>query len=163
MNHILITGGAGFLGSHLCEFLLNNGADVLCIDNFFSGNKDNIRHLFSHPYFEISRHDIIHPFFAEVDKVYHLACPASPIHYQYNAIKTVPLLPKFMETRKSIHKQKITGAMSIPSVSAAVMMKEKELLRLLPWTIPVRTMCKSGSLVFLTPTAPVWQLTMAEL
>ncbi len=89
MNHILITGGAGFLGSHLCEFLLNNGADVLCIDNFFSGDKNNIRHLFSHPYFEISRHDIIHPFFAEVDKVYHLACPASPIHYQHNAIKTV--------------------------------------------------------------------------
>ena len=89
MNRILITGGAGFLGSHLCEFLLTKGADILCIDNYFSGDKDNIRHLFSHPYFELSRHDVIHPFFAEVDKVYHLACPASPIHYQHNAIKTV--------------------------------------------------------------------------
>jgi UDP-glucuronate decarboxylase len=77
------------LGSHLCEALLDKGADVLCLDNFFSGSKDNIRHLSSHPYFESVRHDIIHPFFAEVDSIYHLACPASPIHYQYNAIKTI--------------------------------------------------------------------------
>lgn len=89
MNRILVTGGAGFLGSHLCEYLLNNGEDVICVDNFFSGSKDNIRHLYNNPYFEIIRHDIIHPLFIEVDKVYHLACPASPIHYQYNAIKTV--------------------------------------------------------------------------
>lgn len=89
MNHILVTGGAGFLGSHLCEVLLEKGTDVLCIDNFFSGSKDNIRHLFSHPYFESIRHDVIHPFFAEVDSIYHLACPASPIAYKYNAIKTV--------------------------------------------------------------------------
>lgn len=89
MNRILITGGAGFLGSHLCEFLLEKEADVICVDNFFSGSKDNIRHLFSHPYFELIRHDIIHPLFVEVDKIFHLACPASPIHYQYNAIKTV--------------------------------------------------------------------------
>jgi len=89
MNRILVTGGAGFLGSHLCEYLLKKGEDVICVDNFFSGSKDNIRHLYTHPYFEIIRHDIIHPLFIEVDKVYHLACPASPIHYQYNAIKTV--------------------------------------------------------------------------
>lgn len=89
MNRILVTGGAGFLGSHLCDSLLDSGADVVCVDNFFSGSKDNIRHLSSHPYFEFIRHDIIHPIFLEVDKIYHLACPASPIHYQLNAIKTV--------------------------------------------------------------------------
>ncbi|MFP4081264.1 MAG: UDP-glucuronic acid decarboxylase family protein [Candidatus Aminicenantes bacterium] len=89
MNHILVTGGAGFLGSHLCEYLLEKGSDVLCADNFFSGNKDNICHLFSNPYFELIRHDIITPLLVEVDKIYHLACPASPIHYQYNPIKTV--------------------------------------------------------------------------
>jgi UDP-glucuronate decarboxylase len=89
MNRNLITGGAGFLGSHLCESLLEQGAEVICVDNFFSGSKDNIRHLLTNPYFELVRHDIIHPLFVEVDKIYHLACPASPIHYQYNAIKTV--------------------------------------------------------------------------
>lgn len=89
MDRFLVTGGAGFLGSHLCDALLAKGADVVCIDNFFSGNKDNIRHLFSHNYFELIRHDIIHPLFVEVDKIYHLACPASPIHYQLNPIKTV--------------------------------------------------------------------------
>jgi len=89
MRRILVTGGAGFLGSHLCEHLLGGGNDVVCIDNFFSGSKDNIRHLFHHPYFELIRHDVIHPLFVEVDQIYHLACPASPIHYQHNAIKTV--------------------------------------------------------------------------
>ena len=89
MKRILITGGAGFLGSHLSDSLLEKGADVVCVDNFFSGFKDNIRNLFSHPYFELIRHDIIHPLFLEVDQIYHLACPASPIHYQFNAIKTV--------------------------------------------------------------------------
>ena len=89
MKRILITGGAGFLGSHLSDSLLEKGADVVCVDNFFSGFKDNIRNLFSHPYFELIRHDIIHPLFLEVDQIYHLACPASPIHYQLNAIKTV--------------------------------------------------------------------------
>lgn len=89
MNRILITGGAGFLGSHLCEYYTEKGADVICVDNFFSGSKDNIRHLLTHPHFELIRHDVIHPLFVEVDRIYHLACPASPIHYQYNAIKTV--------------------------------------------------------------------------
>jgi UDP-glucuronate decarboxylase len=89
MKRILITGGAGFLGSHLSDKLIAEGADVVCIDNFFSGSKDNIRHLFPNPYFELIRHDVIHPLFVEVDQIYHLACPASPIHYQQNAIKTV--------------------------------------------------------------------------
>jgi UDP-glucuronate decarboxylase len=89
MSRILVTGGAGFIGSHLCNLLLERGHDVLCMDNLFSGNKDNIRHLLDHPYFEFVRHDVIHPYFAEVDKIYHLACPASPIHYQYNSIKTI--------------------------------------------------------------------------
>lgn len=89
MNRVLVTGGAGFLGSHLCDALLERGEDILCIDNFFSGSKNNIRHLFGHPYFELIRHDITHPILVEVDKIYHLACPASPIHYQYNAIKTI--------------------------------------------------------------------------
>jgi len=89
MNRVLVTGGAGFLGSHLCERLLGEGSDVVCIDNFFSGHKDNIRLFVAHPYFELIRHDVIHPFFVEVDRIYHLACPASPIHYQMNPIKTV--------------------------------------------------------------------------
>lgn len=89
MSRILITGGAGFLGSHLCEYYVEKGSDVICVDNFFSGSKDNIRHLLSLPHFELMRYDIIHPLFVEVDQIFHLACPASPIHYQYNAIKTV--------------------------------------------------------------------------
>ncbi len=89
MRRILVTGGAGFLGSHLCERLLSEGNDVVCIDNFFSGSKDNIRHLSTHPFFELIRHDVIHPLFIEVDRIFHLACPASPIHYQDNPIKTV--------------------------------------------------------------------------
>lgn len=89
MARILITGGAGFIGCHLCDYLIKKGHDVLCVDNLFSGSKDNIRHLLNHPYFEFIRHDIIHPFFAEVDQIYHLACPASPLHYQVNPIKTI--------------------------------------------------------------------------
>lgn len=86
---ILVTGGAGFLGSHLCERLLNEGNEVICLDNFFTGQKKNVSHLIGRPDFEIVRHDVIDPFKAEVDQIYNLACPASPPHYQYNAIKTV--------------------------------------------------------------------------
>ena len=89
MKKILVTGGAGFLGSHLCERLLNEGNEVICIDNYFTGNKRNIVHLMGNPYFEVIRHDITSPFYIEVDEIYNLACPASPIHYQYNPIKTV--------------------------------------------------------------------------
>lgn len=89
MKRILVTGGAGFIGSHLCENLLESGNDVICLDNFFTGSKDNIRHLLSNDHFELVRHDITKEYYAEVDQIYNLACPASPPHYQYNPIKTI--------------------------------------------------------------------------
>lgn len=89
MKKILVTGGAGFIGSHLCERLLKDGNEVICLDNYFTGSKQNIVHLLDNPYFEVIRHDITMPFFIEVDQIYNLACPASPIHYQYNPIKTI--------------------------------------------------------------------------
>jgi len=92
MHHqkrILVTGGAGFLGSHLCDRLTREEQDVLCLDNFFTGDKQNIRHLMGLPNFELIRHDLVHPIFLEVDEIYNLACPASPIHYQYNPVKTI--------------------------------------------------------------------------
>ncbi len=89
MSRILITGGAGFIGSHLSERLLDQGHEVLCLDNYFTGSKENILHLMNNPYFELVRHDVTSPFFAEVDQIYNLACPASPLHYQFNPIKTV--------------------------------------------------------------------------
>ncbi|MCG8411475.1 MAG: SDR family oxidoreductase [Bacteroidales bacterium] len=89
MNKILVTGGAGFIGSHLCKKLLDKGNEVICLDNYFTGSKKNIIHLTKNPYFELIRHDITTPYFIEVDQIYNLACPASPIHYQYNPIKTI--------------------------------------------------------------------------
>ncbi|WP_426092463.1 UDP-glucuronic acid decarboxylase family protein [Flavobacterium sp. DSR3-2] len=89
MKKILITGGAGFVGSHLCKRLLNEGNEVICLDNYFTGAKANIVELLDHPYFEMVRHDITEPYYAEVDEIYNLACPASPVHYQYNPIKTI--------------------------------------------------------------------------
>ncbi|SVE33184.1 uncharacterized protein METZ01_LOCUS486038, partial [marine metagenome] len=86
---VLVTGGAGFLGSHLCERLLNNGDDVICVDNLFTGAKENIIHLIDDPYFEFIRHDITFPLFIEVDEIYNLACPASPVHYQYDPLQTI--------------------------------------------------------------------------
>jgi UDP-glucuronate decarboxylase len=86
---VLVTGGAGFVGSHLCERLLNDGHEVVCLDNYFTGQKQNIVHLLDNPFFELIRHDVTMPFFIEVDEIYNLACPASPVHYQYNAIKTM--------------------------------------------------------------------------
>ncbi len=88
MNRILVTGGAGFLGSHLCDRLLKEGNDVLCLDNLFTGSKDNIRHLIDNPCFEFIRHDISQPVYLEVDRIYNLACPASPVHYQHDPIQT---------------------------------------------------------------------------
>ena len=89
MKRILVTGGAGFIGSHLCERLLRDGHEVLCLDNYFTGSKRNITHLMQNPYFEMIRHDVTTPYYAEVDEIYNLACPASPVHYQYNPIKTI--------------------------------------------------------------------------
>lgn len=89
MQSILVTGGAGFLGSHLCDRLVARGDEVICVDNFFTGRRENIRHLLGHPRFELIRHDIVHPLYLEVDQIYNMACPASPPAYQYNAIKTI--------------------------------------------------------------------------
>ncbi len=88
-KRVLVTGGAGFLGSHLCERLVQMGCDVICVDNFFSGSKRNIFHLLERPNFELIRHDIIHPLYLEVDEIYNLACPASPVYYQMNPVKTI--------------------------------------------------------------------------
>ena len=87
-QRILVTGGAGFVGSHLCERLLDGGASVLCVDNFFTGTRDNVEHLLPHPHFELIRHDVTFPLHVEVDAIYNLACPASPVHYQYDPVKT---------------------------------------------------------------------------
>ena len=89
MKRILVTGGAGFVGSHLCERLLKEGNEVVCMDNYFTGRKSKIVHLMDNPYFELIRHDVTLPYFIEVDEIYNLACPASPVHYQYNPIKTI--------------------------------------------------------------------------
>lgn len=93
-NRVLVTGGAGFLGSHLCERLLKDGYDVLCIDNFFTGRKENILHLMQDPHFEMMRHDVTFPLYVEVDRIYNLACPASPVHYQFDPVQT---------TKTSVH------------------------------------------------------------
>ena len=93
-KRILVTGGAGFLGSHLCERLLAEGNEVLCVDNFFTGTKANIAHLLDNPYFEFMRHDVTFPLYVEVDEIFNLACPASPIHYQYDPVQT---------TKTSVH------------------------------------------------------------
>lgn len=87
-KRILVTGGAGFLGSHLCERLLRDGHDVLCVDNFFTGAKRNVAHLMNHPHFELMRHDVTFPLYVEVDEIYNLACPASPVHYQFDPVQT---------------------------------------------------------------------------
>ncbi len=94
MQRVLVTGGAGFLGSHLCDRLIKDGHDVLCVDNFFTGSKSNISHLLQEPYFELMRHDVTFPLYVEVDQIYNLACPASPVHYQFDPVQT---------TKTSVH------------------------------------------------------------
>lgn len=94
MKRVLVTGGAGFLGSHLCDRLISAGDDVLCVDNFYTGSKDNVRNLLEHPRFELMRHDVTFPLYIEVDQIYNLACPASPVHYQYDPVQT---------TKTSVH------------------------------------------------------------
>ena len=94
MAKVLVTGGAGFLGSHLCERLIGQGHDVLCVDNYFTGSRANIAHLIGNPRFEMMRHDVTFPLYVEVDQIYNLACPASPIHYQFDPVQT---------TKTSVH------------------------------------------------------------
>jgi UDP-glucuronate decarboxylase len=94
MSRVLVTGGAGFLGSHLCDRLLEQGHDVLCVDNFYTGSKRNIAHLIGHPYFELMRHDVTFPLYVETDRIFNLACPASPVHYQHDPVQT---------TKTSVH------------------------------------------------------------
>lgn len=108
-KRILVTGGAGFLGSHLCDLLLRNGHDVLCVDNYYSGTKENIRHLLNNRRFELLRHDVTFPLFVEVDEIYNLACPASPIHYQFDPVQT---------TKTSVH-----GAINILGLAKRVKAK----------------------------------------
>ena len=108
-KRILVAGGAGFLGSHLCDRLLEQGSEVICLDNFFTGSKDNIVHLLSHPYFELLRHDVCVPLQVEVDEIYNLACPASPIHYQFDPVQT---------TKTSIH-----GAINLLTLAQSLKIK----------------------------------------
>ncbi len=106
MKRILVTGGAGFLGSHLCDRLINDGHDVLCVDNFFTGSKDNVAHLMANPYFEVMRHDVTFPLYVEIDQIFNLACPASPAHYQRDPVQT---------TKTSVH-----GAINILGLAKRV-------------------------------------------
>ena len=108
-KRVLVTGGAGFLGSFLCERLLNEGCDVICMDNFFTGRKANIAHLMNNPFFELMRHDVTFPFFVEVDEIYNLACPASPVHYQFDPVQT---------TKTSVH-----GAINVLGLAKRVKAK----------------------------------------
>lgn len=108
-KRVLVTGGAGFLGSYLCERLLNEGCDVICMDNFFTGRKANIAHLMDNPYFELMRHDVTFPFYVEVDEIYNLACPASPVHYQFDPVQT---------TKTSVH-----GAINVLGLAKRVKAK----------------------------------------
>jgi UDP-glucuronate decarboxylase len=122
-KRILVTGGAGFLGSHLCERLLNEGHEVLCVDNFYTGRKSNVAHLLSNPYFEVMRHDICFPLYVECDEIYNLACPASPVHYQFDPVQTTKVsvhgainmlgLAKRVKAKRSIPRPRTTGATSI--------------------------------------------------
>ena len=114
----LVTGGAGFLGSHLCDRLINDGYDVICADNLFTGSKDNIRHLLGNPYFEFIRHDVTQPLYVETDEIYNLACPASPVHYQHNPIKTAKT--SFLGAMNMLGLAKRTGARILQASTSEV-------------------------------------------
>ncbi len=183
---ILITGGAGFLGSHLCDRLIKADCDVICLDNFFTGRKQNIAHLLEHPRFELMRHDIIDPFKIEVDQIYNLACPASPVHYQFNPIKTVktsgswapinclrprqapagagfprPARARFTAIRRCTRRPKAIGGTSTRSASAHVMTKASAAPRRCFSIITAKTRWISASCASSTPTARACSPTMA--
>ncbi len=117
-KRVLVTGGAGFIGSHLCKRLLNEGCEVVCLDNYFTGNKTNILPLMNNPLFEAVRHDIIYPYNAEVDEIYNFACPASPVHYQYNPIQTVKV--SVMGAINVLESAKLTGAKVLQASTSEV-------------------------------------------
>jgi nucleoside-diphosphate-sugar epimerase len=175
-QRILITGGAGFLGSHLCDRLLEQGHDVLCVDNFFTGTKGNVAHLLDHPRFELMRHDVTFPLYVEVDQIYNLACPASPIHYQHDPVQTTKtsvhgainmlglakrLRAKIFQASTSevygdpaVHPQvESYWATSTPSASAAATTKANAAPKPCFLTTTASTNCKSKWRASLTPTA----------
>lgn len=115
---MLVAGGAGFIGSHLCDRLLDQGHEVICLDNFFTGSKDNVRHLIGKPCFELLRHDIVHPLTLEVDEIYNLACPASPVHYQHNPVKTI--LTNVVGTANLLELARTTGARILQASTSEV-------------------------------------------
>ena len=174
-KRILVTGGAGFLGSHLCERLLTDGHDVLCVDNFFTGTKDNIAHLMGNPHFEVLRHDITFQLYVEVDEIYNLACPASPIHCQFDPVQTTktsvhgainmlgwpsasrprffrPQPVKSMAIPKCIHSERIIGDTSILLACVPVTTKANAALKHFSSTIVGSTICESRWRGFSTPT-----------
>ena len=177
MKRVLVTGGAGFLGSHLCERLLDEGHDVLCVDNYFTGRKDNIAHLLGNPHFELMRHDVTFPLYVEVDEIYNLACPASPIHYQYDPVQTTktsvhrrdqhagprqaaegarscrPRPRRSMATRACIRRPRTTGATSIRSGRAPATTRASAAPRRCSSTITASTSCASRWCASSTPTA----------
>lgn len=118
MKRILVTGGAGFVGSHLCERLINDGNDVICLDNYYTGSKSNVYNLINNPHFELVRHDVILPYYAEVDEIYNLACPASPIHYQHDPIQTVKT--SFLGAFNMLGLAKRTGAKILQASTSEV-------------------------------------------
>ena len=128
-ERILVAGGAGFIGSHLCESLLRQGADVLCLDNLFSGSRRNILPLTEHPYFEFIRHDVTQPILLEVDRIYNLASPAAPVHYQYNPVKTVKTNVMGTRARRT---RTFAPTGSGPGSSRPVLRRSTET----PWSIP---------------------------
>ena len=184
-KRVLVTGGAGFLGSHLCDILVSKGYDVLCLDNFYTGVRDNISHLVSNPRFELIRHDVTFPLYVEVDEIYNFACPASPIHYQFDPVATTKTsvhgainmlgLAKRTHARvlqastsevtaiqSFIRRLSHTGATSIPLDRVHAMMKVSAALRLYSSIIIGRTTCRSKSLEFSTPTGRACIQTTAE-